>query len=163
MRTIKIKSGEETKKIIRMCRTCYLAMSEGEQPYVVPMNFALDGETIILHSARDGRKWETMKVNPNVCLTWVLGEEIAWQDLQVGCSYRVKSKSVIAEGKIEFVDDYEEKVTCMEKLMAQYSPLSFSFSRPSVENVGVIKVHIQKIEARDFGVKAGIAGKQQKN
>jgi len=159
MRTIQIKNKNETEQVIRMCRTCFLAMCDQEQPYVVPMNFALDGETVIMHSAREGRKWETMRANPRVCLTWVYGEEIAWQDYQVGCSYRVKSKSVIAEGWVEVVDDFDEKVKCMEKLMAQYSPLTFSFSRPSIENVGVFKVHIKKLEARDFGVKAANARK----
>jgi nitroimidazol reductase NimA-like FMN-containing flavoprotein (pyridoxamine 5'-phosphate oxidase superfamily) len=118
------------------------------------MNFALDGDCIILHSAQEGKKWETMKKNPRVCITWVSGEELAWQDISVGCSYRVVSKSVIAEGDVEFVEDFNEKVSCMKKLMAQYSSRSFEFSRPSICNVGVIRVCIRNITARDFGTKA---------
>jgi nitroimidazol reductase NimA-like FMN-containing flavoprotein (pyridoxamine 5'-phosphate oxidase superfamily) len=83
-----------------------------------------------------------------------LGEEIAWQDVKVGCSYRVKSKSVLVEGKVEFIDDFDEKTRCLLLLMAQYSDREFKFSRPAVENVGVLKVRIEKIAAKEFGAKA---------
>lgn len=154
MRTILIEKKEEIDHIIRACKTCYLAMSEGDQPYVIPMNFALDGDSVLLHSAQRGRMWEMLKVNPRVCINWTLGEELAWQDLQVGCSYRVKSSSVLVEGVVEFVDNIDEKVNCMEKIMAQYSPLPFKFSLPSIQNVGVVRVRIVKISARKLGAKA---------
>jgi uncharacterized protein len=109
MRTIHINNREEIDQIIRSCKTCWLAMSVEDIPYVLPMNFALDGNSVILHSAQSGRMWETLKKNRNVCINWTLGEDLAWQDVKVGCSYRVKSKSVLVEGKVEFADDFEEK------------------------------------------------------
>lgn len=154
MRTLFIENREETDKIIRACKTCYLAMSHNDFPYVLPMNFALDGNSVILHSAQSGRMWETLKKNQYVCINWITGEELAWQDVKVGCSYRVKSKSVIVEGKVEFVDDFDEKTRCLNLLMAQYSDREFKFSRPAVENVGIIKVSIDKISAKEFGAKA---------
>jgi hypothetical protein len=79
---------------------------------------------------------------------------LAWQDMKVGCSYRVKSKSVLVEGKVEFVDDFDEKTRCLNLLMKQYSDREFKFSKPAVENVGIIKVTIEKISAKEFGAKA---------
>ncbi len=154
MRTIRIDHREEIDQIIKSCKTCFVAMSDGDQPYVLPLNFALDGDTVILHSAQSGRMWETLKRNPKVCINWTLGEEIVWQDLPVGCSYRVKSASVVVEGVAEFVEDYGAKLRCMELIMAQYSDLSFSFSEPSIRNVGVIRVRISHISARRFGARA---------
>ncbi|WP_073169010.1 pyridoxamine 5'-phosphate oxidase family protein [Tangfeifania diversioriginum] len=153
MRTLFIENREEINKLIRTCKTCYLAMSENDRPYVLPMNFALDGDAVILHSAQSGRMWETLQKNPNVCINWTLGEELAWQDERVGCSYRVKSKSAIVEGSVEIVDDYDEKVRCLELLMAQYSDRDFKFNSPAIKNVGVMKVHIEKISAKEFGAK----------
>ena len=154
MRTLFIENREEINQVIRACKTCYLAMSENDRPYVLPMNFALDGDTVILHSAQFGRMWETLKKNPFVCINWTLGEELAWQDERVGCSYRVKSKSAIVEGSAEMIDDYDEKVRCLELLMAQYSDREFKFNAPAVKNVGIIKVKIQHISAKEFGAKA---------
>jgi len=154
MRTLFIENREEIDKIIRECKTCYLAMCEGGFPYVLPMNFALDGDFVILHSAQSGRMWETLKKNQNVCVNWTVGEDLKWQNVKVGCSYRVQSKSVLVEGKVEFVDDFDEKTRCLELLMGQYSDREFKFSKPAVENVGVIKVAIGKITAKEFGAKA---------
>jgi hypothetical protein len=154
MRTIFIHNREEINKIILACKTCYLGMSVNDFPYVLPMNFALDGDSVIMHSAQSGRMWETLKENQNVCINWTLGEDLAWQDVRAGCSYRVKSKSVLVEGKVEFVDDFDEKTRCLQLLMNQYSDREFKFSKPAVENVGIIKVMIEKISAKEFGTKA---------
>jgi nitroimidazol reductase NimA-like FMN-containing flavoprotein (pyridoxamine 5'-phosphate oxidase superfamily) len=154
MRTIHINNREEIDQIIRSCKTCWLAMSVEDIPYVLPMNFALDGNSVILHSAQSGRMWETLKENQNVCINWTLGEDLAWQDVKVGCSYRVKSKSVLVEGKVEFADNFEEKNRCLQLLMNQYSDREFKFSKPAVENVGILKVAIEKITAKEFGTKA---------
>lgn len=153
MRTLFIEDRNEINEVIQACKTCYVAMSDGDTPYVLPMNFALDGDTVILHSAQSGRMWETIRKNPKVCINWTLGEELAWQDVRVGCSYRVKSKSVLVEGEIEVIDDYDEKYRMLKKTMAQYSDLEFKFSKPAVVNVGIMKVHIKKITAKVFGAK----------
>lgn len=154
MRTYFIQNREEIDAVIRACKTCYLAMSVDDHPYILPMNFALEGETVILHSAQEGRMWKSIQKNPRVSINWTLGEELAWQDVNVGCSYRVKSKSVVVEGSVEFVEDYDEKYRCMQVLMAQYSDREFKFGEPSVKNVGVIKVHIETISGKEFGAKA---------
>jgi len=130
-----------------------MSLCVNDIPYVVPMNFALDGNMVIIHSAQSGRKWEMLQKNPKVCINWTQGEKLAWQDIGTGCSYRVKSKSVMVEGTAEFVEEVEEKIYCLRKLMSHYSSLDFKFSLPSIRNVGVIKIHIQKISAKKFGVK----------
>jgi uncharacterized protein len=38
--------------------------------------------------------------------------------------------------------------------MNQYSDREFKFSNPAVENVGILKVAIEKISAKEFGTKA---------
>ena len=159
MRTLFIENREEINKIIRSCKTCYLALSENDVPYVLPMNFALEDDHIILHSAQSGRMWETINKNPKVCINWTLGEDLAWQNVKVGCSYRVKSKSVIVEGEAEIIDNYDEKYRLLQIFMIQYSDRDFKFGKPSVKNVGILKVKIENISAKEFGAKAVTAWK----
>jgi nitroimidazol reductase NimA-like FMN-containing flavoprotein (pyridoxamine 5'-phosphate oxidase superfamily) len=154
MRTHYIHDRKEIEAILKECKTCYVAMSEDNYPYVLPMNFALDGDYVILHSAQSGRMWETIKKNPKVCINWTLGEELAWQDEKVGCSYRVKSKSVIVEGIAEIVEDMEEKERIIRQFMTQYSDLPFKFSEPAIRNVGILLVPMSKLSAKEFGAKA---------
>ena len=154
MRTYNIEDRKEIEEIIKSCKTCFVAMSDNNIPYVLPMNFALDGDFVVLHSAQSGRMWETLQKNPRVCINWTLGEDLAWQDVQVGCSYRVKSKSVIIEGPLEIIEDFDEKYRCLKNLMSQYSEREFKFNEPAVKNVGIMKVGIEKISAKEFGAKA---------
>lgn len=153
MRTHFIHDRKEIDAILKQCKTCYVAMAENDVPYVLPLNFAMDGDRVILHSAQSGRMWETIQKNPKVCINWTLGEELAWQDVQVGCSYRVKSKSVIVEGIAKMVDDFDEKERLFRQFMAQYSELPFKFNAPAIRNVGVILVTITKLTAKEFGAK----------
>ena len=153
MRTLFIEDRQQIDEVIRACKTCYVAMTDGDTPYVLPMNFALENDVVVLHSAQSGRMWETLKKNPKICINWTLGEDLAWQDVRVGCSYRVKSKSVIVEGKVEFIDDYDEKYRLLQVLMNQYSNRNFRFNAPAVRNVGVLKVQIESITGKVFGAK----------
>lgn len=154
MRTLFIEDRKTLDETVRACKTCFLAMSVDNVPYVLPMNFALEDEYVILHSAQEGRMWESIKKNPKVCINWTLGEDLAWQDVQVGCSYRVKSKSVLVEGEVEIIDDFDEKYRCLSVLMAQYSDREFKFGTPAVKNVGILKVKIDSITGKEFGAKA---------
>ena len=154
MKTYFIEDRNEINAILKQCKTCYVAMSDENVPYVLPMNFAMDGDRVILHSAQCGRMWETIRKNPKICINWTLGEDLAWQDIQVGCSYRVKSKSVIVEGTAEIIDDLEEKYQIMQQFMTQYSELPFKFSTPAIRNVGIVLVSIDKLSAKEFGAKA---------
>lgn len=161
MRTFNIEEREKIDTFIKDCRVCFVAVATGDMPYVLPMNFAHDGDVIILHSAQYGRMWDMLKANPRACITWSKGEGLAWQNERVGCSYRMISTSAIVEGKAEFVDNYAEKERCLHVLMAQYSNLEFKFNKPAVDNVGIIKVHIEKISAKEFGVKTAARRKKQ--
>jgi uncharacterized protein len=154
MRTHFIHDRNEIDAILKQCKTCFVAMSVDDAPYVLPMNFALDGDRVILHSAQHGRMWDTIRKNPKVCINWTLGEELAWQDVQVGCSYRVKSKSVLIEGTAEIVEDMIEKERIIRQFMTQYSDLPFKFSEPAIRNVGILLVPISKLSAKEFGAKA---------
>ncbi len=153
MRTHFIHDRNEIDAILKQCKTCFVAMADNNVPYLLPLNFAMDGEHVILHSAQQGRMWETIKKNPKVCINWILGEDLAWQDIQVGCSYRVKSRSVMVEGTAETVEDLEEKEKMVRKFMTQYSDLPFKFNEPAIRNVGILLVKIDKITAKEFGVK----------
>lgn len=153
MRTLDIKEREKIEAFIRECKVCHVAVTVTNVPYVLPMNFALDGNEIILHSAQYGRFWEIVRDNRKICISWSKGEGLIWQNERVGCSYRMVSTSAIVEGTAEIVDEYTEKERCLHRLMAQYSTLEFKFNEPAVKNVGILKVHIEKITGKEFGVR----------
>ena len=134
--------------LIRASRACRLGMSDGNQPYVVPLCFGYDGTALYFHSARDGRKLDILHRNPRVCVEFdAMGEVTEAED---ACSWGLAYQSVIAFGTAQLVDDPEEKRKGLHLLMAQYARPGQEFSFPDA-NVGrttVIKVVVDEITGK---------------
>ncbi len=60
----------EIKNILDTAKVLHLGLVDGDEPYVVPMNYGytLEGEklTVYLHGARRGRKLDLIRANPKV-------------------------------------------------------------------------------------------------
>lgn len=78
-------------------------------PYAVPVNYCMDGENILFHSAQAGYKFDSMKKDAKVSFSVVLSESIVAKD------FTSNFESVIVFGKARFIEDEAEK---KEKLMA---------------------------------------------
>ncbi|MCJ7619404.1 MAG: pyridoxamine 5'-phosphate oxidase family protein, partial [Anaerolineae bacterium] len=59
-----IKDREAIEDILRRATVCRLAVCDGNVPYVVPLSFGYADNCLYFHSAREGRKIETIKANP---------------------------------------------------------------------------------------------------
>ncbi len=47
---------------------CRLSLSDGEMPYVIPMNYGYKDGCFYFHSAHEGRKLNLLKKNNKVCI-----------------------------------------------------------------------------------------------
>jgi len=138
--------------IIEKCDICYVSMVDNEnKPYVIPMNFGFANNTILLHGAKQGKKIDILKNNPNVCIVFSTDHQLRWQNEEVACSWSMKYRSVLAFGQVEFIDDNKEKEILLHQFMKSYSPKNFKFSKPSLEEVQLIKVPVDKMEGRAYG------------
>jgi nitroimidazol reductase NimA-like FMN-containing flavoprotein (pyridoxamine 5'-phosphate oxidase superfamily) len=151
MKTIPITEQEQIEEIIKACNICFLGVADTDgTPYVLPMNFGYKDGVIYLHSAPVGHLIDIVNKNNKVCVTFSNGSELTFQHPQVACSYRMKSKSVVAWGKVEFIEDNAQKEAILHILMAQYSDLQFTYSTPALTNVKVWKIEIEKVSSKAF-------------
>jgi uncharacterized protein len=154
MQTINYNDPEIMEAVIRKCDTCFIGVAdENNIPYVLPMNFGYINSIIYLHSAQHGRVVDILKKNPNICVTFCTGTKLAYQNLEVACSYRVKAQSVVAFGKVRFIDnnDLEAKRDVLNAIMKQYSDMQFKYSDPAVRNVLIWEVPVDQMTCKDFG------------
>ncbi|WP_062045161.1 pyridoxamine 5'-phosphate oxidase family protein [Lentimicrobium saccharophilum] len=153
MKSRMISLPDTIEEIISGCEVCYVGMVDPEhKPYTLPFNFGYADETVYLHSAPTGRKIEVLRNNPNVCIAFSTAHELYKQSEQVACSYGMKYKSVLISGKVEFVEDFDEKVRILNIIMRQYTQRDdFNYNAPAVKNVAVMKVRAVKTEAKAFG------------
>ena len=126
--------------IIRECRVCRLGLSDGKEPYIVPLCFGYDGQVLYFHSASEGRKIDILRKNNRVCFEFDIPGEM--KESEQGCKWGIRYRSVIGYGTAELVDNGEAKRNALEILMAQYSGKKYIFPAEVVAKTAIIKVVI---------------------
>lgn len=145
---------KDAEKIIARSQVCFLAMSDQDIPYVVPMNFGYHEGYLYLHTGPGGKKLDILARNPEVSIAFSLDEKLHVRHETVACSYSMLYKSVVAAGKVEFVESPDEKKEILNHIMRQYTEKQdFRYNDPAVNNVVVFKVKIREIctHIREFG------------
>jgi nitroimidazol reductase NimA-like FMN-containing flavoprotein (pyridoxamine 5'-phosphate oxidase superfamily) len=140
----------QLEEIISKCQICHVAMSDGEFPYVLGFNFGYKDGIIYLHSVAYGKKIDILKKNPNVCVSFSNDYNLFARNKEVGCSWRMAYRSVLAYGKAEFVNDYDEKLLGLNLLMSQYTSEEFKFNKPAVDNITIIRIRVNELTGRSF-------------
>jgi nitroimidazol reductase NimA-like FMN-containing flavoprotein (pyridoxamine 5'-phosphate oxidase superfamily) len=143
---------DEIRSIINKCEVGYLGMmDETGKPYVIPLNFGFANDTIYLHSSKKGKKIDLLKNNPMVCIAFSTDHLLRYQDEDIACSWSMKYRSVLVFGKVEFIDDFDERTEAMNTIMKKYTGHDFTFRPPSIIGVQPYKIVAAKFEGRVYG------------
>lgn len=154
MKTYILENKSELQQIINDCSICFVGIANAESsPYVFPMNFAFIENEIILHSAPFGKHLELLKQNNKVCVTFCSEGKLVYQHIDVACSYRMESKSVICNGEVSFIEDLSEKEEKLNQFMKKYSDRPFRYSQPALQNVKVWRIIVTEMTGKSFGQK----------
>lgn len=154
MKTYVIEERERIEEILKTEQVCFVGFSdENGIPYVLPMNYGYENDVIYLHSGPEGKALQILEKNPNVCITFCTAPKLIHQHPEVACSYRMQSASVICNGKVQFEENFDEKVRILNIIMRQYVDKEFKYSKPAVNNVKIWKVSIDALGAKEFGVR----------
>jgi uncharacterized protein len=152
MKNRTLGSQQEIDEIIKKCQVCHIAMADQDgNPYVLPMNFGYRNGIIYLHSSQHGKKIDILRANPRICIAFSTDYNLRYQHEDVACSYSMKYRSVLAYGKVEFVEDPEEKILHLGIVMSQYTGREFKFNAPAVREVCCYKVVVERFEGRVYG------------
>ncbi len=89
-------SKDECSSLLSATRYGRLGLTNGSQPYIVPMSYVYQDSRIYLHSRGKGKKVEYVTENPRVCFQIDLLEKERWS-------------SVIATGIARLSDSVEAK------------------------------------------------------
>ena len=141
---------QEIISILDKAKVLHLGLVDGDEPYVVPMNYGYtmeDGKmTVYLHGALQGRKLDVMRVNPKVFFE--LDCDIVPFEGKTACNYGITYASVMGRGIAEIVEDVEEKCQAMTVLMRSQTGKEFTFNEKLVSIVGVIRIRISDYTAK---------------
>lgn len=153
MKTVVFEDKERIEEVISKSEICFVGMVDTENtPYVIPMNFGYQDGVIYLHSGPEGRAINILNRNNQVCITFSIDHELVFQHPKVACSYRMKAKSVICYGKVNFIEDLDDKRKALDIIMRHYSGREFQYSEPAVKNVKIWEVPLDRVSAKEYGV-----------
>jgi uncharacterized protein len=143
----------ETVEIIMKCDVCYLGMvDDNSMPYVIPMNFGYHDGAVYFHSGPGGRKFDILKKNDRASATFSTDHELGARHDHVACSYFMKYRSVLMHGRVEMIEDCDEKVKALNIIMEKYTGKGdFTYNPPAVNNVKAFRLVVDRAEGRTFG------------
>ena len=92
------KSGVDA--IIKKARVCKLGMVNGNTPYIVPLCFGYQDNSLYFHSALKGKKIDCLQNNSNICFEFDLIAEP--KEAEEPCAWGMNYQSVVGFGKAAF-------------------------------------------------------------
>lgn len=135
--------------IIGKSLVCRLALAEDDRPYVVPLCFGYQNNTLYFHTSPEGAKLEILKKNSNVCFEFDIDHEVLRDEK--ACNWSMRYRSVIGFGKASFVDSRKEKRRGLDLIMAHYGARSSEYPESAIDNTVVIKVEIERMTGKVSG------------
>jgi nitroimidazol reductase NimA-like FMN-containing flavoprotein (pyridoxamine 5'-phosphate oxidase superfamily) len=128
--------------ILDKSKVVHLGLVDGDEPYVVPMNYGYtmeDGKlTLYLHGAKWGRKLDIIRVNPKVFFSMECDVQPFEGD--IACRYGTAYSSIMGKGTAVILEDVQEKQKAMTVLMKSQTGKDFDFSEKMVSIVSVIRI-----------------------
>ncbi|HPC86005.1 MAG TPA: pyridoxamine 5'-phosphate oxidase family protein [Smithellaceae bacterium] len=142
-----IRDPRQIDAILQSAPVCRIAMSDGDQPYVVPVNFAVLDSHLYFHSGRAGRKIDILKINSSVCFEVDIPGEL--RRGQTACAWSMKYCSVIGFGRANFIEEAGDKKKALDLLLKKYSGQEFFvYDNEALDKVLVVGVSIEKMSGK---------------
>ena len=140
----------EIIKILDNSKVLHLGLVDGDEPYVVPMNYGYtmdeDKLTLWLHGATQGRKLDVMRANPKIFFSMEC--DLVPFEGDVACKYGVGYSSLMGKGTAEIVEDVEVKTDALTYLMKTQTGKDFEFNEKLVSVVSIIKIEVTEYTAK---------------
>lgn len=140
----------EIIKILDKSKVLHLGLVDGDEAYVVPMNYGYTMDngklTIYLHGAKRGKKIDLIRANPKVFFE--MDCDITPFEGEIACKYGITYSSIMGKGLAEIVEDVEEKKKALSILMKTQTEKDFEFEEKMVAFVNVIRIDVSQYTAK---------------
>lgn len=150
------------KAILDKSKIVHVAMIDGDEPYMVAMNYGytMEGEklTLFIHGATAGRKLDVMRANPKVFVEMEC--DMLPFDGKVACQYGLAYSSLMGSGKATILEDVEEKKHGLSVLMKTQTGKDFEFNEKMVSIVSVIRIDVDSYTAKCRPLPAAMTGEE---
>lgn len=138
--------------ILDRCTHCRLGLWDGEEVYMVPMNFGWQEEqgtyTLFFHCAGEGRKLDILRKNPRAAFQMDTDYQLILDERPCECSARFAS--ILGTGVVSFAGTAEEKRRGLGAIMEHTTrqTRAWDFPDASVDRVTVLRLRVEKLTCK---------------
>lgn len=141
---MKALQEDQSRALLSAGRIGRLGCVDNGEPYIVPINYVFEGETVYSHSL-PGRKIEALRAHPRACLQVdEIENDFNW-------------RSVIAYGNFEEIRVPSDRRTILSKLLARFPMLTPVESVMAQDATAPDSVVFRIIVDRITGVEEGMS------
>jgi uncharacterized protein len=138
------------RDILSRAELCRIGMTDGDEAYIVPMNFGFDEGVLYFHSAPRGRKMELLAKNNRVSFEITLGHEVIPGEMP--CHWTARYRSVMGSGTVEVLNDLRSKKTGLDVIMRKYGASGeLEYQESSLRKMVILKLTIERLTAKQSG------------
>lgn len=146
-----ITEEEKITHILKNSKVLHLGLSDGELPYVVPMNYGYVYEngklTLYLHGGLRGYKYDLIEKNPN-CSFSMECDLIPFLG-KVPCQSGIGYMTIGGRGKALMVDSKDEKDKALSLIMELNGWENCSFNEKLTSVVNIFKIEVSEFIAKE--------------
>ncbi len=131
---------KEIEDLLHRAEVGHLASLGLQGPYVIPVHFIYTMDKVYFHCGKEGKKLDNIKYDPRVCFQ--VDEIIGIIPHKSPCKYNTLYRSVIIEGRAEFVTDEAAKILSLNSLIEKYKRSEVFEKMPAEKAHGTVVVEI---------------------
>ena len=131
--------------ILSQCDCCRVGLLDENGAYIVPLNFGyevLDGKLILyFHGAKNGKKINLIKAQQKAAFEMDRKHQLV--EGETACSYSFLYQSIMGNGIIQILEDFNEKLHALKAIMSHYSAKrEWEFKKEQADKIAVIKMEV---------------------
>ncbi len=139
-------------KIMNDCDCCRLGFVDGNEAYIVPMNFGCDiiNKQIFLyfHCANEGRKIDLLPKQSAVSFEMDTGRRLI--EGSRGCDFSYSYQCIMGTGELKMISNMDEKIYGLQKITAHYSTKTqWEFDANILNSATVLKLSVQSWSCKE--------------
>ena len=138
--------------IIYKATVCRLALASEKRPYLIPVAFGYDGNSLFFHTAMSGKKIDYFFDNNLVCFEFENNVRLH-KDENIACNWTFEYESVIGYGEIQELLTENDKIVALNQIMRQYSGQTWPINAQDLASTRLWQIKINSISAKKSVIK----------
>jgi nitroimidazol reductase NimA-like FMN-containing flavoprotein (pyridoxamine 5'-phosphate oxidase superfamily) len=139
------------EEILHRSELCRIGLVDGDEAYIVPLNYGYADGFLYFHSAPKGRKIDLVRKCKHVSFEITFMSEILAGEKP--CNWTTRYRSVMGTGTIEILDDRESKISGLDIIMKKYGAEGeMEYDEALLARMVILKLHVSAINAKQSGL-----------